>query len=95
MSGPDHPLAVRFGCQNMNDAMLSYSHTQDAIESALLFLPHAPSASLKMKRDTRQSHSVGRTRPKQPRQESADGRILHRNDFTVPTLDFEGCLGGF
>ena len=48
-----------------------------------------------MKRDTRQSHSVGRTRPKQPRQESADGRILHRNDFTVPTLDFEGCLGGF
>lgn len=74
--------------------MLPYSPTQDAIQSALLFLPHAPSTPLKMKKGARRSHSVGRIHPKEPRQESADGRI-QIGDFGVPTLDFEGCLGGF
>jgi len=90
---PGHPIAVRLG--DRNDLMLPYSHTQDAIESALLFLPHAPSTPLKMKKGTRRSHSAGRTHAKEPRRESADGRIQHHNDFAIPTLDFEGCLGGF
>lgn len=92
LSGP--PIAIRFGSRNMSDAMLPYSPTQEEIESALLFLPHAPSTPLKTNGKCR-SHSVGRMRSKEPRQESADGRIQRHSDFAVPTLDFEGCLGGF
>lgn len=92
---PPHSIAVRLGDRNMNDGMLSYSPAHDAIESALFLLPHAPNTPLKMKKGIRRSHSVGRTHSKEPRRESADGRIHHQNDFTIPTLDFEGCLGGF
>lgn len=92
---PGHPIAIRFGYRETNDGMLPYTPTQQEIESALSFLPHAPSMPLKSNKGTRRSHSLGRSQPKVPRRESADGRIQHHNDFGVPTLDFEGCLGGF
>lgn len=92
LSLPGLPITVRFGLRETSDGVLSYSPSQEEIESALLFLPHTP---LNMKKGSRRSHSHGRSPPKAPRQESADGRIKPRSDFTVPTLDFEGCLGGF
>jgi hypothetical protein len=92
---PGHPIAIRFGYRETNDGMLPYTPTQQEIESALSFLPHAPSIPLKTNKGTRRSHSLGRSQPKVPRRESADGRIQHHSDFGVPTLDFDGCLGGF
>ncbi|KAI9566392.1 hypothetical protein HD554DRAFT_2040386 [Boletus coccyginus] len=89
---PNHPIAIRFGFREVNDVMLPYTPTHQEIESALSFLPHAPS---KTKKATRRSHSQGRSPPKEPRRESSDGRIKHRSNFTAPTLSFEGCLGGF
>ncbi|KAF8131476.1 histone-fold-containing protein [Boletus edulis] len=86
---PGLPISVRFGLREISDGMLSYSPSQEDIESAstLLYLPHAP---LSMKKGSRRSHSHGRSPPKAPRRESADGRIKPRSDFTVPALDFEG-----
>jgi hypothetical protein len=92
---PCHPISVRFGYRETNDAMLPYSPSQQEIESALSFLPHAPSIPMKTKKGTRRSHSLGRSQPKEPRRETADGWIHHHTDFVVPNLDFEGCLGGF
>lgn len=89
---PTHPITVRFGYREVNDVLLPYTPTRQEIESALSFLPHAPS---KTKKATRRSHSLGRSPPKEPRRESSDGWIKHRSNFTVPTLNFEGCLGGF
>jgi len=87
---PGPPIAVRFGCRNMSDAMSPYGSQ----ETSLLLLPHT-NMPLKMKKGSSRSHSQGQTHCKVPRQESADGRIQRRSDFSVPTLDFEGCLGGF
>ncbi|KAG9308954.1 hypothetical protein JVU11DRAFT_4607 [Chiua virens] len=81
------PIAVRFGCRNTSNPMSPYSPSEEEIQSALFFLPHAPVTPLTRK-GTRGSPSLGR-------RETADGRIQRRNDFAVPTLDFEGCLGGF
>lgn len=92
---PGHPIAVRFGYREPNDVLLPSFPTQQEIETALLFLPHAPSMPLKSKKGTHRSHSQARSHPREPRRESADGRIHRPSDFTVAALDFEGCLGGF
>lgn len=92
---PGHPITVRFGYRETNDMMLPYSPTQQEMKSALSFLPHAPSMPLKTKKSTRRSHSLGRSPPKEPRRESADGWIQQCHSDFVPTLNFDGCLGGF
>ncbi|KAF8553109.1 hypothetical protein OG21DRAFT_1306777 [Imleria badia] len=92
---PAHPIAVRFGYREPNDVMLPSFPSQHDIESALSFLPHASSMPLKSKKGPRQSHSQGRSHPKEPRWESADGRIHRHSEFAAPVIDFEGCLGGF
>ena len=90
---PGPPIAVRFGCRNASDAMSLYG-PPEKIESSLLLLPHS-NTPLKVKKGSGRLHSQGQTHCKVPRQESADGRIQRRSDFAVPTLEFEGCLGGF
>lgn len=91
---PGHPIAVRFGYRESNNVMLPAFPSHEEIESALLFLPHAPDMSLKTNKG-RRSHGQGRAHPQELRWESADGRIQCHSEFAVPALDFEGCLGGF
>jgi hypothetical protein len=67
--------------------------SQEELDNALAFLPHAPEQSLKEKGRTKRSNSSTPSRPT-----SADRRRLERNSnschsFAAPSLD--GCLGGF
>ncbi|KAF8844248.1 hypothetical protein BDN67DRAFT_963409 [Paxillus ammoniavirescens] len=91
------PISVHFSTRHTSNPMIPYSHSQEQIESAFSFLPHAHPSSSKEKQGVRRSHTHhGRTHHSDgSRKGNATNRIRDHSHFAVPSLDSEGCLGGF